>query len=158
MHKILLLGLALAAGYVDALSYLGLGRVFETLILAAFGFGWELSGARSQLATDVLIVLSAVAMGVQSAAVHRLEVSGITTTYITGTLTHLVAGVMGRERRKNRPVPARARLLGAVWLVYIGGAVAGAAALAGDRTINVALPAVLIAAVAAAATARPPTA
>jgi uncharacterized membrane protein YoaK (UPF0700 family) len=219
MRKTLLLGLAVAAGYVDALSYLGLGRVFtanmtgntvllaialaersaeaalrsglalggflagalvaaglverdasdagwppsvthalmlETLILAAFGFGWELSGAGSQVATDALILLSALAMGVQSAAVHRLELSGITTTYITGTLTHLVAGLIGRERRKNRPWLARPRLLAAVWLVYIGGATAGAAAFDGDRAIAVALPAVLIAAVAAAAAAAWP--
>ena len=38
-----------------------------------------------------LIVLSALAMGVQSAAVRRLAVADVATTYITGTLTGLTA-------------------------------------------------------------------
>ena len=43
----------------------------------------------------LLIVLSAFAMGVQSAAVQRLGVPGIATTYITGTLTSLMVDLLG---------------------------------------------------------------
>ncbi len=46
-----------------------------------------------------LIALSAVAMGIQSAAVRRLDVPGIVTTYITGTLTSLVSGLTSRIRQ-----------------------------------------------------------
>src|SRR5205807_7045190 len=40
---------------------------------------------------EALITTSALAMGVQTAATRRLSVSGVPTTYVTGTLTTLVA-------------------------------------------------------------------
>jgi uncharacterized membrane protein YoaK (UPF0700 family) len=43
----------------------------------------------------LLIALSAFAMGIQSAAVRRLGVPGIATTYITGTLTSLMIDLLG---------------------------------------------------------------
>jgi uncharacterized membrane protein YoaK (UPF0700 family) len=103
----------------------------ESVILAAFASGWQLAGDAPPDAavTAVLIVLSALAMGVQSAAIHRLEVSGIATTYITGTLTNLVSRVMGRANRKSKPVFKHSMLLAAVWIVYLGGAVAAAVIL-----------------------------
>jgi len=196
--RILLLGLALAAGYVDAVSYLGLGRVFianmtgntvllgmalaagasenavrssialggfcagalagaritvsralfaEAVILAVFASGWTLSNAASDTAARVLIGLSAFAMGMQSAAVTRLEVAGVTTTYITGTLTHL-AGALARG------VPKQPVLLAAVWAVYLGGAALGAWALHVERSLALAFPAALVAATAAAVAMR----
>ena len=189
----LLLALAFAAGYIDAVSYLGLSRVFTAnmtgntvllgialaqldgdaaarsgLALAGFLAGaaagaWIVERDHSQglwpravtlalalewpsssplpavgnsramrcrcAPTAVLIVLSALAMGVQSAAVHRLEVSGIATTYITGTLTNLVGRLMGRAHRRRRPVFKHSALMAAVWIVYLGGAVAAAVLL-----------------------------
>jgi len=41
-----------------------------------------------------LIVLSAFAMGLQSATVKRLNLPGIATTYITGTMTSLISGLV----------------------------------------------------------------
>lgn len=151
----LLLTLTAAAGSADAVSYLGLGRVFTanmtgnlvllgvaigqgqlagslrsviafagfgigvlvgaratarskgdavwppsaTLVLVvelglfvAFAAGWEIAGNRpAALALDVLIALSAGAMGMQTAAARRLSVAGVTTTFVTGTLTSLIA-------------------------------------------------------------------
>lgn len=204
-----MLTLAFAAGYVDALSYLGLSRVFtanmtgntvllgiaiaqldrdaavrsglaligflagagagawiverdhserlwpravmlaltlEWIILVALAVGWQLARDTLPAAapTAVLIVLSALAMGVQSAAMHRLEVTGIATTYITGTLTHLVARLMGWARRKRRPVFKHSALLAAVWVVYLGGAATAAVDLQLDPVLALALPAVLI--------------
>jgi uncharacterized membrane protein YoaK (UPF0700 family) len=199
-----LLALAFSAGYIDSLSYLGLGRVFtanmtgntvllgiaiatldqsaalrsglalagflggaalaarivqrdhsagrwpravtgalmlEGAVLAAFAFGWTLA------APAVLIVLSAIAMGMQSAAVHRLELSGITTTYITGTLTNMVSRLLGRERRKSLPVFGRSGLLAGVWVVYIAGAGIAAAAISKAQALAPALPTALIAVV-----------
>jgi uncharacterized membrane protein YoaK (UPF0700 family) len=154
----MLLVLTLAAGSVDAISYLGLGHVFTAMmtgntvllglalaqgeVLAAlrsivaligFAFGvfvgaviverdsepveWPavvtcaltletvilgIFAATSSLFDNtragviyLLIVLSALAMGIQSAAVRRLGVPGIATTYITGTLTTLMVDLLG---------------------------------------------------------------
>ncbi len=54
--------------------------------------GWLIDGSEpSGVVVYPLIVLSALAMGVQSAAVRRLAVADVSTTYITGTLTGLTA-------------------------------------------------------------------
>ena len=205
----LLLALTFAAGYIDALSYLGLGRVFtanmtgntvllgialaqldghavarsslalagflagaaagawiverdhsgslwprgvkvalslEWLILIAFAVAWQFAGHAlpAAAATEVLIVLSALAMGVQSAAVLRLEVAGIATTYITGTLTNLVARLMGQPRRNSRPAHPGSALLGTVWIVYVGGAATAAVDLQLDPVFALALPVALV--------------
>ena len=62
----------------------------EGIILGAFTLTWHL-GVRSGAILYALIALSAVAMGIQSAAIRHLKVPGIATTYITGTLTSMVA-------------------------------------------------------------------
>jgi uncharacterized membrane protein YoaK (UPF0700 family) len=82
-------------------------------------------------------------MGVQSAAVSRLEITGIATTYLTGTLTNLVARLMGRSRRKGKTFRHSA-LLAAVWIVYIGGAVIAAVDLPRNLVLALLLPAALI--------------
>jgi len=64
--------------------------MLEGVILVAFTVAWHL-GARAGPTLYVLIILSALAMGLQSAAIRHLKVPGIATTYITGTLTSLVA-------------------------------------------------------------------
>ena len=101
------------------------------IILTAFAVDWLFvsGGPPTPSARAGLIVLSALAMGVQSAAARRLDVSGIATTYITGTLTNLVAQlVRGVHRAGVRLAPVQqtrpahgAVLLAAVWLVYLGG-------------------------------------
>ncbi len=66
---------------------LGLELVSESIFLA----GWLLSSGRPSLAPEVALVgVLAFAMGLQSGAVRALGVTGITTTYVTGTLTGLV--------------------------------------------------------------------
>lgn len=152
----LLIALTFTAGCVDAISYLGLGRVFtanmtgnavllgvalghteasnaersavavvgfalgafagsriapagghgstwplqvtaalavELVALAGFAVLWPTAGAPLARLADGLIGLSALAMGIQSAAARRLAVAGVTTTYVTGTLTSLMAGL-----------------------------------------------------------------
>jgi uncharacterized membrane protein YoaK (UPF0700 family) len=69
----------------------------ELALLAGFAGGWELAAARpaggAQLA---LLAVAAAAMGLQSAAVHRLALPGFSSTYLTSTLiravTELVLG------------------------------------------------------------------
>jgi uncharacterized membrane protein YoaK (UPF0700 family) len=62
----------------------------EGIILGVFTITWHF-GVHSGVALYTLIALSAVAMGLQSAAIRHLKVPGIATTYITGTLTSMVA-------------------------------------------------------------------
>jgi uncharacterized membrane protein YoaK (UPF0700 family) len=68
----------------------------EGFVLGLFTITWHTPGtARSGVALYALIALSAVAMGIQSAAIRHLNVPGVATTYITGTLTSFVAGLVG---------------------------------------------------------------
>lgn len=62
----------------------------ESVVLALFTLTWHV-GMHSGVTIYALIALSAVAMGIQSAAIRQLKVPGIATTYITGTLTSMVA-------------------------------------------------------------------
>jgi uncharacterized membrane protein YoaK (UPF0700 family) len=65
---------------------------FELGLVVAFAIGWELARGKpstpSQLA---LIGIAATAMGLQSAAVRASTGAGTSTTYLTGTLTDVVA-------------------------------------------------------------------
>ena len=107
--------------------------VLELVVLVAFAVGWFLAEAEAAgLTVYPLIVLPSLAMGVQSAAVRRLGIPGVATTYITGTLTDLTEGAIARLRpavfegeRSEQTMPsARGLVLPAdVWLAYGAGAV-----------------------------------
>ncbi len=116
----------------------------EGIILGLFALGWHL-GIRSGGTLYSLITLSAVAMGIQSAAIRHLKVPGIATTYITGTLTSLVAEFVswlyrvqlsplgvdptGQSATLEMATPRRyhgARLQAVVLLVYISAAIVSA--------------------------------
>jgi uncharacterized membrane protein YoaK (UPF0700 family) len=75
--------------------------VAELGLLVALLAGWEIAGDRpAAVVLDILIALSAGAMGMQTAAARRLGVAGVTTTFVTGMLTNLVAefAAMGPDR------------------------------------------------------------
>ena len=67
----------------------------ETLILAIFAATSTVFDSSGGIIIPLLIALSAFAMGIQSAAVRRLGVPGIATTYITGTITSLMIDLLG---------------------------------------------------------------
>lgn len=112
--------------------------VVEGIVLGIFAVTWQVPGtARSGGLIYALIALSALAMGIQSAAIRHLNVPGVATTYVTGTLTSLVAGVVGwlgsvdllsatTRSAANTGVPASSaaqrkhttRLQAAVFLIY----------------------------------------
>jgi uncharacterized membrane protein YoaK (UPF0700 family) len=78
--------------------------LFELAVFAIFAVWWELAGGHpSGAATYVLIASNALALGVQSSAVLRFGISGLSTTYLTGTLTETVANLI----RRHSPLPAR---------------------------------------------------
>jgi uncharacterized membrane protein YoaK (UPF0700 family) len=98
----------------------------ELVILVAFSVGWELAGTHpaggAQLA---LVAVLAAAMGMQSAAVRHL--GQMSTTYLTSTLTALVAGLVTRSKPDGM-----ARSLGVLAAIIIG-AIAGSLILEGPR-------------------------
>src|SRR5215472_17476915 len=77
---------------------------FETMILMIVAASFTLFGNTREGIVYLLIILAAFAMGVQSAAVRRLGVPGIATTYITGTLTSLMIDLLGWFRSIAAPV------------------------------------------------------
>jgi uncharacterized membrane protein YoaK (UPF0700 family) len=139
--------------------------VLEGALLAVLGVVWQAADdpADSQLTGAVLILLSAVAMGLQSAVGRRLNVPGIATTYITGTLVSLSARLtLGRRGAPAVPVnPGHSvsaaadvsvepslGLLVATWVIYIGGAATMAALITfSGPFVALALPTALLMAV-----------
>jgi uncharacterized membrane protein YoaK (UPF0700 family) len=90
----------------------------EFCVLAGFSVGWELTGGSpGSMARLLLIAALAIAMGIQSAAVR--ELGGMSTTYLTGTLTAVITELATRDR-----TPGFARSLG-VLAAIVSGAVAG---------------------------------
>lgn len=74
----------------------------EVVILAVFTIGFALTTViREAWEGRALIALSAIAMGIQSAAARRLDVPGIATTYLTGTFTSAVTGLVAKSRRSS---------------------------------------------------------
>jgi uncharacterized membrane protein YoaK (UPF0700 family) len=77
----------------------------ELAAFGAYGIGWWASGnhptGNVQL---VLLSVNAIALGTQSSAVLRFGVSGLSTTYMTGTLTTMMASLAaGRHPRRVLP-------------------------------------------------------
>ena len=76
--------------------------LLEFVIFIGFTIGWWLCGSDPiGAATYVLIVVNAVALGVQSSAVLSLGVPGLSTTYLTGTLTTVIHGIGRRASHGN---------------------------------------------------------
>jgi uncharacterized membrane protein YoaK (UPF0700 family) len=209
LKNTLVLLLTGAAGYVDAISYLALGRVFTAnmtgntvllglslvqgdadgagrALLALVGFllggaagawiayrgpseeGWPRGVTIALIVECVLlatlandqssilagrVTLAAVAMGIQSAAARRLDIFGVATTFVTGTLTNLISLVV-----RHGVLPSASghgkRLLAAVWIVYVLGAMAAGATLQVAPDLAWLLPAGVVALVVVLATIR----
>ena len=93
--------------------------VAEFCVLAAFSVGWELTGGRPGSTAQVLLIAAlAAAMGIQSAAVRQL--GGMSTTYLTGTLTAVVTELVTRDRG-----PGFARSVGVLAAIVSGAVIGG---------------------------------
>lgn len=77
------------------------------------------------------IVLSAIAMGMQSATVRHLKIPGVVTTFITGTITSIAMSIVNgvrqgfrKQKKNNIPIPVvknleqRTELQVMIFLVY----------------------------------------
>jgi uncharacterized membrane protein YoaK (UPF0700 family) len=98
------------------------GLAVEMVFVAGYAVGWWVTGGEpGTTASLVMLFAMAVALGIQSSTVQRFGVSGMSTTYLTGTLTTVVMRLAtGRGVRE-------------VWhsIEILAGLVAGAAAAAG---------------------------
>ena len=98
----------------------------EGTVLVAFAVAWWAAGhaVSDPVMQLALVAIASLAMGMQSAAARRLDVSGVSTVAVTNTLTNLIAHLVAVMRRGAQAAPSQRRGLGllAVWLVYAGGA------------------------------------
>lgn len=140
----------------------------ETALLVVFAVAmYSLDPLDAGASVESMVALSAIAMGIQSAAVRRLNVPGIATTYVTGTLTTAVTSLIAGSRANSPQGSGRVEgvpAAGAWWrsvrlqllalLVYSFGAAVGG--LAYDRwpALVAVLPALAVAGVVAAAGVR----
>lgn len=84
----------------------------EALLLAVFAAAWYSAGPFPGAAVvHLLIVLLSLAMGIQAAAVRRLGVPGIATTFITGTMTSLMVDLVGWMRAVAASAAAEGKII-----------------------------------------------
>ena len=154
----LALGGFLVGGAIGAwIAYLGpheegwprgvtIALIIECVFLAA------LANDRSEL-LGLRVVFASIAMGIQSAAARRLDVFGVATTFVTGTLTSLVSLIA-----RHGVLPSAAghgkRYLAGVWIVYVGGAMAAGGLIQSAADFAWLIPVLLVATVVAMAAAR----
>ena len=121
----------------------------EWVLQLAFLIGWFITGANPDgVSAATLIALSGVAMGIQAATARALA-PGMSTTYVTGTLTGLLSelsalGAVSGDRRR------RASIVIALAL----GAVAGALVLSAVPLLAPAIPLAVVGAVVLVAATR----
>jgi uncharacterized membrane protein YoaK (UPF0700 family) len=81
--------------------------MLEALLLVAAEAGWMAIHLHANHPPNLELLLATVslAIGMQSAAMVRLQIPGIVTTYITGTWTTLLSGLVGLARKQRRQTP-----------------------------------------------------
>lgn len=116
------LGVAVGTGLLRGQASGWSVRVNRVLVLEAtmlgvamFAFAWVGNTGFPAPWVQGLIVLLGAVMGVQSAAVRQVHLVGVWTTFITGTLTEWVAGLVERTPLKGLPVT---RVQASVYLTY----------------------------------------
>ncbi|HEX3750585.1 MAG TPA: YoaK family protein [Streptosporangiaceae bacterium] len=119
----------------------------EAAVLVGFTIGWEVTGARPTGGAQLLLIaLATIAMGLQSAVVVVLNISGVGTTYLTGTLTSLIDSLAspGPERGTAQRREANRRRAVALAALVAGALLAGLLISAAPRVV----PAIPLAALA----------
>lgn len=102
------------------------GLILELPFLLGFGtLCLVAAGRRSPWVTAGIIITGTCGMAVQSLAVRRLKISGVATTFITGTIATAIAEWMSGEKQSKSPV-SQPLLLVAMLVAYVS-----AAAMAG---------------------------
>jgi uncharacterized membrane protein YoaK (UPF0700 family) len=84
----------------------------ELALLAGFFVGWAVRGGRPDGTVQVvLLLLAGTAMGVQTGAVRAIGISGLSTTYLTGTLAGILATLVTDGRLQRRSLIILAALI-----------------------------------------------
>lgn len=129
--------------------------LLELLLLVVVAALWRAAGADDNIAAIFLLLALGGAMGVQSVAIRRLRIPGVASTYLTGTLTTLAAGLVRRTlgaRSSTPEAPTHGTLLlASVWMIYAIGAAATTFLSPNGGPRSLLLPIVLIAVVLAVA-------
>jgi uncharacterized membrane protein YoaK (UPF0700 family) len=103
--------------------------VIEVIIFLAYAVAFALHGVRGDAGAQVAMLGgAAIALGIQGVAVQSFGVSGLSTTYLTGTLTSVAMNVA-----RGRPVTSSMRSL-----IILLGLLLGAAAGTGLTLVSVA--------------------
>ena len=129
--------------------------VCELILLAATAAIWAAVGATRASTADGLLLALGLAMGMQSVTVRRLRIPAVASTYLTGTLTALTAGLVRVALGRRTPTPEApthgSALMASVWAIYCGGAVVTTLASPRGGPLSLVLPLVLIVVVLVAA-------
>lgn len=99
--------------------------LLEAAVFVVFTVVWELTGpSRSANLQLGLLMMSATALGIQSSAIQRFGVPGLSSTYLTGTLTALIGAVAARSPRTVL-LPKAEILLALITGACVGAVVSG---------------------------------
>jgi uncharacterized membrane protein YoaK (UPF0700 family) len=120
-------------------GWMSRGLLVVALVECIVLVGWLACSGHPSLAGEAaLLAVFALAMGAQGAMVHRLGVAGVTTTYVTGTLT----GFLSELATESGSVRNRLQRLSMVLALFIGAA-AAALLIVHARDLAVLLPPLL---------------
>ncbi|HEY7146791.1 MAG TPA: YoaK family protein [Streptosporangiaceae bacterium] len=124
----------------------------EAVILLAVTAGWEAAGGQPRGAAQLwLLAAAAVAMGFQAAAVRALGEPGLSSTYLTGTLTSVLGNIAA-----GRGVSSVRRSVAILVLLVAGAAVSSVLVLHAPRVVPAVPVAFLLAVITVAASSRWP--
>lgn len=111
----------------------------EIALFVLYAAVFEIAGSTPPLAVQtVMFVIAALALGIQSSAVQSYRASGLSTTFLTGTLTSVAISFA-----QGRPVRHSSRSLSILAGLLVGAAAAAGLAQASPRAAVV-LPLLLI--------------
>lgn len=109
---------------------LKIGTALEAPFTAAFAIlTWISAQTHPYWARLALLSAAACALGIQSVAVRRMKISGVVTTFITGTITTAIVAIFSKpkaEIEREGLHPNSPFILAAMFLLYILAAAAGA--------------------------------
>ncbi len=124
---VFLIGKASAAGGIRELRA---GVAMEIPFAAAFCvLSWLAPQPAPAWIPPLLIATAACALGIQSVAVRRLKVSGVVTTFISGTITTAIVSFAGKNQEAEsmrEPGWTSPLLLAGMFVLYVAAAACGA--------------------------------
>jgi uncharacterized membrane protein YoaK (UPF0700 family) len=83
--------------------------MLEALLLLAAEAGWVAHSLHISRAPNLVVLLATVAfaIGIQSSSMAQLKIPGVVTTYITGTWTTMLSGLVGLARSERQQPPGQ---------------------------------------------------